>query len=103
MTYEDERIEAYERKVKKVEREWKELWGTNNESPTAQLAYYNDVMVYKHILKMLYVQADRPVCWGASDCLHKPVTRCNGEHETCEIHASGCLACQIEKEKGQSA
>jgi hypothetical protein len=98
-----EQIEMFERLVAKYEQDWQRLFGYRATSPTAQVAYLNDVVPYKNIVKMLYIKDDRPVCWGAADCLTKPTTRCAGDHETCQTHASDCFQCRIDEEKVERA
>lgn len=96
-----EQIELFERVLAKHEQDWQSLFA-RRDSPTAQLAYLNDVVPYKNIVKMLYIKDDRPVCWGAGDCLTPPTTKCAGGHETCKTHASDCIQCRIDKEKAQA-
>ena len=95
-----EQIELFERVLAKHEQDWQSLFG-GHESPTAQMAYLNDVVPYKNIVKMLYIKDDRLVCWGAADCLTPPTTKCAAGHETCKTHASDCIQCRIDQEKAQ--
>lgn len=92
-----EQIQYYERIVVQKQQEHDALWGKNPTSPTEPIAYINDVLPYKHLLRMVYLKADRPVCWGAIDCLDQAYQKCtSGKHETCAKHTHECLGCKAE-------
>lgn len=94
----DEQIAYYEKVVQIKQRKHDELWGKNPTSPTAPIAYMNDVLPYKSLLRRVYINAGRPVCWGgAGDCLEKAYQKCTaGEHDTCQSHVSDCLWCKAD-------
>ena len=89
-------IELFERVLAQREKEWQQHFGGRS-SPTGQLAYLNDIVPYKNIVKMLYIKDGRLVCWGPVDCLNTPATKCANGHETCKPHENDCVQCQIEK------
>ncbi len=94
----DDTIQYYEAVVDRKQKEHDALWGKNPTSPTAPVAYANDVLPYKHLLRLVYIKAGRPICWGGVDCLEKAYQKCAaGKHETCLLHVNDCLACKAEK------
>jgi hypothetical protein len=90
----NELVSMWEEVAERKEREWKELWGNNQ--TTGPLVYWRDVVPYKSLVRAARLQADEAICWGAMDCLNRPLTKCVAQkHETCNEHAGVCFLCKI--------
>jgi hypothetical protein len=86
----------WELRVAKHEADWKRIWGDN--STTGPLVYWRDVVPYKHLARQARSKAGQSICWGAFDCMDKPLAKCAaGKHETCTKHTNECFLCGAEK------
>jgi hypothetical protein len=91
----DHELEAvFKSWVEQAERYW-HTW--DNNPKTSAEVYWKDVVPYKYLLRQFYVKNDRPVCWGAVDCITLPLSMCPaGKHEICGEHESTCFLCKAE-------
>lgn len=65
-----------------------------------QLVYWKDHVPYRHIVRMLRLKGDLPVCDGAVDCLDINVVRCPaGKHTVCKAHLNTCYLCEAQRKK----
>jgi hypothetical protein len=59
--------------------------------------YWRDHVPHRHILRMVRLRNDLPVCSGAVDCLETSLGKCSGgEHTTCHVHKASCYLCKAE-------
>jgi hypothetical protein len=90
---ENDLVEMWEAIAARHEQEWNRVWGKNE--TTGPLVYWRDVAPYKHIVRAARLKADQAICWGATDCLDEPLSRCAaGKHETCQRHSDDCFQCK---------
>jgi hypothetical protein len=63
------------------------------------LYYLREHVPYRHIVRVLRMQSDIPICFGAFDCLDAAVAKCkNGKHSVCPDHSNTCFLCKAEEE-----
>lgn len=87
-------LKMWETTTARHEEEWKRLW--EHDSLLGPIIYSRDVVPYKHLTRLARLNAHQPICWGAPDCLDKPLLKCaSGKHDACQKHANLCFACKL--------
>lgn len=88
----DDQVRFWEGELKKAEERWKDV-----PAPSYEIHYWRDIVPYRHLVRMVRLKADLPVCWGAADCVKYAYQKCAaGKHETCADHCASCLRCREE-------